>query len=195
MTRKKLPGKKKLKRTQFGQRAIAGARRGSAADSIPVGKGRGSVQTGTVDVPGKRGRTDVAVIPYIRKDPKTGELRKLTHDQAVKSAMDSGDYVRVKGGHHSKTIEKARAKGDKKSTRFSKKLGKIHMKGKAMAKKKKAPDYAGGDKNYLKTLKKEAKAAHRSGDHEREKALRGTRRKLKGKKPRGGPHGKKRSKR
>jgi hypothetical protein len=123
--RPKPPGKKKFKNTKFGARAIAGAKRGGAGDSINLDGGRGSVQTMTIDIPGPKGRTDVAVTATIRKDPKTGKLKQLTGAEAARIAVQTGDFVRVKGGKTKKAVQRARRRGDKKSRRFSKKLGKI----------------------------------------------------------------------
>lgn len=125
MARKRLPGKKKFKRTKFGARAIAGARSGTGGKKNPSGS-RSSVKTATFDVPGRKGRTDVAVVPTIRK--VGGKLKTFSLNDALKEARRTGDFVRVKGGKTQKAIEKARAKGDKKSRSFSKKLGKISAK-------------------------------------------------------------------
>lgn len=117
--------KKHLKRTQFGKRALAGARAGK--DRVRNADGTfSSVRTATYDIPGKKGRTDVMVAPTIRK--VGGKMKQMTHAEARASALKSGDYVRVKGGKTQKKIEKARAKGDRKSKRFSKRLGKISRK-------------------------------------------------------------------
>jgi hypothetical protein len=120
----RLPGKRKFKRTTFGKRALEGARSGTGGIQNPDGS-RSSVRTATYDIPGKRGRTDVMLAPTIRKDPKTGKLRQLSHSEAVAAARSSGDFIRIKGGKTEKKIEKARKKGDKKSRKFSRKLGKI----------------------------------------------------------------------
>jgi len=118
----KLPGKKKFKNTQFGSRALAGARDGTGGLVNPDGS-TSSVRTGTWDIPGKGGRTDVMVAPTIRQDPVTGELVRLSPDEALAQALGLGDFVRVRGGRTPEKIEKARAKGDAKSRQFSDLLG------------------------------------------------------------------------
>jgi len=116
-------GRKKFKNTTFGSRALEGARSGTGGIKNPDGT-RSSVRTATFDVPGKRGRTDVAVVPTIRKDAKTGSLKRLTPAQAAKASFSTGDYVRVKA-RRGETVEETRARGDKRSQKFSKKLGRI----------------------------------------------------------------------
>lgn len=115
--------RRKIKRTKFGRRAIAGARSGTGGIANPDGT-RSSVRTTTFDIPGKGGRTDVAVLPTIRKHPKTGALTKLSPRAALAVAQNTGDYVRVRA-KKGESIEQTRARADKMSQRFSKKLGRI----------------------------------------------------------------------
>ena len=119
---RKLSGKKRFGRTKAGKRAIAGARSGRGGLKNPDGT-RSSVRSTTVDIPGKKGRTDVALIPTIRK--MGGKLVRLSSKAAVKTALSTGDFVRIKGGKTKKAVAKARAKGASKSRKFSAKLGKI----------------------------------------------------------------------
>lgn len=134
----RLAGKRRFKNTSFGKRAISGAKSGKGGIKNADGS-TSSVRTATYDIPGKKkGRTDVMVAPTIRKDPKTGKLKRLTHSEAVAAARKSGDYIRVKGGKTPKKIAKARAKGDAKSRKFSGKLGKISKRSTARAAKKTA---------------------------------------------------------
>jgi hypothetical protein len=136
MPRKKLPGKRKFKRTKFGARALKGARAGTGGIKNPSGT-RSSVRTATIDIPGKKGRTDVAVIPTIRKDPSTGQLKRLAPKQAARVALQMGDFVRVKA-KKKETVEQTRARGDKRSRKFSTKLGKISAKRSKRTARKKA---------------------------------------------------------
>ena len=124
--KKKLPGKKKFKNTTFGKRAIKGARRGAPGDSIRVhaGAGPSSVLTQTNDIPGRKGRMDVNINPTIRKNPKTGKLEQLDPRQATIISERTGDFVRVKAKKR-ETIDATRTRGDKKSTKFSDRLGRI----------------------------------------------------------------------
>ena len=134
---RRLAGKKRFKNTSFGKRAISGAKSGKGGIKNADGS-TSSVRTATYDIPGKKGRTDVMVAPTIRKDPKTGKLKRLTHSEAVAAARKSGDYIRVKGGKTPEKIAKARAKGDAKSRKFSGKLGKISERSTARTAKKTA---------------------------------------------------------
>lgn len=121
--RKKSPGKKKFKNTTFGARALKTARRGGQTLKNPSGP-PSSVRTATYDIPGKRGRTDVMIAPTIRADPSTGQLKRMTESNAAKIALDMADFVRVKAKRR-ETVEQTRARADRKSIKFSKKLGKI----------------------------------------------------------------------
>ena len=122
-----MKGKKKIKNTAFGSRAIKSSKKPASGqvegkDFVPAGGGRrSSVRTATVDIPGKRGKTDVAIIPTIRN--VGGRLVRLHGDAARQAAVQSGDFVRVKGGKTEKKIVKAREKADRKSIKFSKRLG------------------------------------------------------------------------
>jgi len=123
MPKKKASGKKRIRNTTFGRRAIAGARSGKGGIANPDGT-RSSVKTATFDIPGPRGkRTDVMLAPTIRK--VGGKLVRLSGREAGRIAADTGDFVRVRGGTTQKQVERARAKGDNKSRRFSAKLGRI----------------------------------------------------------------------
>ena len=126
--KKKLPGKRKIKKTKFGKRALSGAKKLTDRIKNPSGS-HSSVRTATFDIPGKKTRkgqrTDVMLAPTIRKDPITGIIKQLSNPEAAKAARKTGDFVRVVGGITDKAIQKARAKGDKKSRKFSKRLGKI----------------------------------------------------------------------
>jgi len=123
--------KRKLKNTEAGKRAIAGARTGAGGIANPDGT-RSSVRTATFDIPGKRkGVTDVMLAPTICKNAATGSLERLRPKEAAARALSSGDYVRIKGGRTEAAIERARAKGDRKSQKFSAKLGKISKRSKA----------------------------------------------------------------
>lgn len=123
-TRRKTKGKKKFKNTQFGKRALNGARTGTNRVKNKDGT-YSSVKTATFDIPGKKsGSTDVMVAPTIRKQ-SDGSMKSLSAQQAFRAAAESGDYVRVKGGKSKKKVVKAREKGDKKSQKFSARLGKI----------------------------------------------------------------------
>lgn len=119
-------GRKKFKHTTFGKRALAGARSGTGGIANPDGT-RSSVRSATFDVKGRKGRTDVAVVPTIRKSATTGKLTRLTPPQAAKAAFTTGDYVRVKA-RRGETVAETRARGDKRSRKFSKKLGRISAK-------------------------------------------------------------------
>ena len=124
MPKRKLPGKKQLGKTQAGKRALAGARSGKGGIKNPDGS-KSSVKTATYDIPGRKGRTDVMVAPTIRKNPKTGKLEQLSAREAARVATETGDFVRVKGGRTQRSVERARAKGDAKSRKFSKRLGNV----------------------------------------------------------------------
>ena len=121
----KLPGKKRFKNTEFGARALAGARSGTGGIENPDGT-RSSVRTATYDIPGKRpGSTDVMVAPTIRMNRDTGQLEVLDERTAFLKAIELADFLRIIGGDTPEAVEKARAKGDARSRKFSARLGKI----------------------------------------------------------------------
>jgi len=112
MAKKKKKQPSRIKNTPSGRRAIAGARAGK--DSIKNRDGtHSSIRTATVGVT-LQGKPRTMIVPTVVKSP-SGQMRRLTVDQAVKRAKRTGDFA----------LTKKQSTADRRSKKFSKRLGKI----------------------------------------------------------------------
>jgi len=113
-----MAGKKRfsrIKNTPSGKRAIAGARSGKDFLVNPGGS-RSSIRTATFGV-NIGGKERTIIVPTIVKTP-SGTMKRLTNDQAVTRARRTGDFA----------VVKSQQVADRRSRKFSERLGKISRK-------------------------------------------------------------------
>ncbi len=117
--RKKLSNRRearsRIKNTPSGRRALAGAHSGKDFITNPDGT-KSSIRTATFGV-SVRGKERVMIAPTVVKTPG-GKMVRLSSDEAAARARKTGDFALVK---NQKTA-------DRRSRKFSKRLGRISEK-------------------------------------------------------------------